>query len=124
VLINSSGAAVGGSPMSGGYAGAKRMLWFMASYANVVSAELDLGIRFQALVLQQMTAAGGVGRSGSEYYSRRKGVTPEQFLAGFGKALSAHDFGEHVVSILTEVQYEEAPALGIKGDHGIVALGA
>jgi NAD(P)-dependent dehydrogenase (short-subunit alcohol dehydrogenase family) len=124
VLINSSGAAVGGSPMSGGYAGAKRMLWFMASYANVVSAELDLGIRFQALVLQQMTAAGGVGRSGSEYYSRRKGVTPEQFLAGFGKALSAHDFGEHVVSILTEVQYKEAPALGIKGDHGIVALGA
>src|SRR5262249_13333876 len=30
VLIASSGAAVGGSPMSGGYAGAKRMLWFMA----------------------------------------------------------------------------------------------
>jgi hypothetical protein len=31
VLIASSGAAVGGSPMSGGYAGAKRMLWLMAS---------------------------------------------------------------------------------------------
>ena len=71
-----------------------------------------------------MTAAGGVGRTGSEYYSRRKGITPEQFLAGFGKPLSAHDFGEHVVSILTEAQYEEAPAFGIKGDHGIVALGA
>ena len=123
VLIASSGAAVGGSPMSGGYAGAKRMLWLMASYANVVSAELNLGIRFQALVPQQMTAAGAIGRSGSEYYSRRKGVTPEQFLAGFGKPLSAHDFGEHVVSILTDAQYEEAAALGIKGDHGIVALG-
>ena len=124
VLISSSGAAIGGSPLSGGYAGAKRMLWTMASYANGVAAELDLGIRFQALVPQQMTAAGGVGRAGAEAYSRRKGVTPEQFLAGFGKALSARDFGEHVVSILTEVQYEEAPALGIKGDHGIVALGA
>jgi NAD(P)-dependent dehydrogenase (short-subunit alcohol dehydrogenase family) len=124
VLISSSGAAIGGSPLSGGYAGAKRMLWTMASYANGVAAELDLGIRFQALVPQQMTAAGGVGRAGAEAYSRRKGVTPEQFLAGFGKTLSARDFGEHVVSILTEVQYEEAPALGIKGDHGIVALGA
>jgi len=124
VLILSSGAAVAGSPMSGGYAGAKRMLWLMASYANVVSAELDLGIRFQALVPQQMTGAGGIGRSGSEYYSRRKGITPEQFLAGFGKPLSAHDFGEYVISILTEAQYEEAPAFGIKGDHGIVALGA
>jgi NAD(P)-dependent dehydrogenase (short-subunit alcohol dehydrogenase family) len=124
VLISSSGAAISGSPLSGGYAGAKRTLWIMASYANGVAAELDLGIRFQALVPQQMTAAGGVGRAGAEAYSRRKGVTPEQFLAGFGKPLSAHDFGEHVVSILTEVQYEEASALGIKGDHGVVALGA
>ena len=30
VLVVSSGAAVSGSPMSGGYAGAKRMLWIMA----------------------------------------------------------------------------------------------
>jgi hypothetical protein len=29
-----------------------------------------------------------------------------------------------VASILTQPQYEEAPAFGIKGDHGIVALGA
>ena len=123
VLISSSGAA-NGSPLSGGYAGAKRMLWIMASYANSVAEEQDLGIRFQALVPQQMTAAGGVGRTGAEAYARRKGVTPEQFLAGFGKPLSAHDFGEHVVSILTEPQYEEAPAFGIKADHGIVALGA
>ena len=124
VLIVSSGAAVAGSPMSGGYAGAKRMLWLMGSYANTVSAELDLGVRFQAVVPQQMMAAGGVGRHGADYYSKRKGVTPEQFLAGFGKAISARDFGEYVVSILTESQYEETPAFGIKGDHGIVALGA
>jgi hypothetical protein len=124
VLIGSSGAAIAGSPMSGGYAGAKRMLWFMASYANVVSVELNLDIRFQALVPQQMTGAGAVGRAGAEFYARRKGITPEQFLAGFGKPLSARDFGEYVVSILTEPQYEKAPAFGIKGDHGIVALEA
>lgn len=123
VLIVSSGAAVNGSPMSGGYAGAKRMLWIMASYANGVSAELDLGIRFQAIVPRQMTAAGGVGRFASEYYSRHKGVTQEQFLAGFGKPLSARDFGDYVVRILTEAQYNEMPALGIKADYGIEALG-
>ncbi|MBW8724303.1 MAG: SDR family NAD(P)-dependent oxidoreductase, partial [Inquilinus limosus] len=50
VLVVSSGAAVGGSPMSGGYGGAKRMLWFMAAYANRVSEQKDLGIRFQAIV--------------------------------------------------------------------------
>src|SRR6266700_5236680 len=30
VLVGSSGAAVNGSPMSGGYAGAKRILWTMS----------------------------------------------------------------------------------------------
>ena len=39
VLVGSSGAAVNGSPMSGSYAGAKRMLWIMAKYANGVSAQ-------------------------------------------------------------------------------------
>ena len=34
VLIVSSGAAIAGNPLSGGYAGAKRMLWLMAHYAN------------------------------------------------------------------------------------------
>jgi len=36
VIIASSGAALNGSPLSGSYAGAKRMLWFMALYANDV----------------------------------------------------------------------------------------
>ena len=39
VLVGSSGAAENGSPMSGGYAGAKRMLWLMAKYANGVAKQ-------------------------------------------------------------------------------------
>jgi NAD(P)-dependent dehydrogenase (short-subunit alcohol dehydrogenase family) len=124
VLIGSSGAAVNGSPMSGGYAGAKRMLWFMAGYANAVSAEQDLGIRFQALVPRQMLAAGGVGRAGAQAYSRRKGVTPEAFLANFGTPMTARELGDHVVRILTDPQYESAPALALKGDFGIQTLEA
>jgi NAD(P)-dependent dehydrogenase (short-subunit alcohol dehydrogenase family) len=50
VLVGSSGAAVNGSQMSGGYGGAKRMLWFMAKYATGIAAQKDLGIRFQAIV--------------------------------------------------------------------------
>ena len=124
VLVGSSGAAVNGSPMSGGYAGAKRMLWLMAGYANAVSAEQDLGIRFQAVVPRQMLAAGGVGHAGAEAYSRRKGVTPEAFLANFGKPMTARDVGDHIVRILTDPQYERAPALALKGDFGIEALDA
>lgn len=124
VLIGSSGAAVNGSPMSGGYAGAKRMLWLMAGYANAVSAEQDLGIRFQAIVPRQMLAAGGVGRAGAEAYSKRKGVTPEAFLANFGTPMSAREVGDHIVRILTDPQYESAPALALKGDADISVLEA
>lgn len=122
VLVGSSGAALAGSPLSGGYAGAKRMLWLMAKYANGVAEELDLGIRFQALLPLQIVGATALGRRAAEAYARRKGVTVEAFLAGYGKALTPHRFGEHVASILTEPQYGLGLAYGIKGDSGISAL--
>ena len=54
VLLGSSGAAIAGSPLSGGYAGAKRMLWLMAGYANASSEELGLGIKFQVVIPRQI----------------------------------------------------------------------
>lgn len=116
ILIGSSGAAVNGSPLSGGYAGAKRMLWLMGHYANGVSDRLDLGIRFQVLVPLQM-----VGEA-AQAYARQRGVPVETFLAGFGKPLPPRRFGEHVVSILTEPGYAAGTAFGLKGDSGITSL--
>src|SRR5580658_7831399 len=60
VLVGSSGAAVNGSPMSGGYAGAKHMLWFMARYANGVSEQKKLGVKFQAILPMQIIGETGV----------------------------------------------------------------
>src|SRR6202011_215789 len=81
VLVGSSGAAVSGSPLSGGYAGAKRMLWIMAKYANGVSQQKELGIRFQAIVPLQMVANTGVGDEGANAYARAAGLEPEAVLA-------------------------------------------
>jgi NAD(P)-dependent dehydrogenase (short-subunit alcohol dehydrogenase family) len=122
VLIASSGAAVGGSPLSGGYAGAKRMLWFMAQYANVVSDQLGLGIRFQALVPLQMIGETERGRHAAEAYARWRGMTLEAFLAGFGRPMSPREFGEHVAALLTKPEYESGIAFGFKGDTGITSL--
>jgi hypothetical protein len=122
VLIASSGAAVGGSPLSGGYAGAKRMLWFMAQYANVVSDKLGLGIRFQALVPMQMIGETERGRHAAEAYARWRGMTSEAFLAGFGRPMSPRDFGELVAALLTKPEYENGIAYGFKGDTGITSL--
>jgi hypothetical protein len=120
--VGSSGAAVNGSPLSGGYAGAKRMLWMMAKYANSVSEQNKLGIRFQAIVPQQIIGDTGVGEAGANAYARAMGVKRDEFLARFGAPMPPRDFGEKVVSALTEPKYAEGLAFGLKGDTGITML--
>jgi len=122
VLVGSSGAAQNGSPLSGGYAGAKRMLWLMAGYAGGVAREQQLGIRFQTIVPQQMLRNTGVGDAGAAAYASRLGIEPAAFLARFGAPLSPRQFGDHVVAVLTEARYRDAVALGIKGDTGVTIL--
>jgi NAD(P)-dependent dehydrogenase (short-subunit alcohol dehydrogenase family) len=122
VLVVSSGAAVLGSPMSGGYGGAKRMLWFMANYANGVSKQKDLGIRFQAIVPRQMVAGTGVGDAAANAYARAMGIEPEEYLVRFGAPMPPREFGEKVVSVLNDPKYAEGFAFGLKGDTGITML--
>jgi NAD(P)-dependent dehydrogenase (short-subunit alcohol dehydrogenase family) len=118
VLVGSSGAAIDGSPMSGGYAGAKRMLWIMANYANGVAKQKGLGIRFQAIVPLQIIGGTGVGDEASSAYAKAMGIEREPFLAKFGAPMPPRLFGDHVVSLLTDPQY----AFGLKGDTGITIL--
>jgi len=122
VLVGSSGAAQQGSPLSGGYAGAKRMLWLMAKYADGISNKKGLGIRFQAIVPMQMIGGTGVGGEGSRAYARAAGIEPEAFLARFGAPMPPRLFGEHVVRILNDPEYDTAIALGLKGDVGISVI--
>lgn len=122
VLLNSSGAAVNGSPLSGGYAGAKRMIWLMAQYATGVSKELGLGITVQALVPRQMIGETEHGRVAAEAYATRKGVSVSEFLAGFGAPMSPKQVGEHVATLLSDPQYEQGVAYSVKGDTGILSL--
>jgi NAD(P)-dependent dehydrogenase (short-subunit alcohol dehydrogenase family) len=122
VLVGSSGAAQNGSPLSGGYAGAKRMLWFMARYANGVSEQKGLGIRFQTIVPQQMVGGTGTGDAGSHAYADAMGVTQEAFLARFGAPLPPRQFGDHLVAVLDDPQHATGLAFGLKGDTGITVL--
>ncbi len=122
ILVESSGAAMNGSPLSGGYAGAKRMLWIMAKYANGVSMQNNLGIRFQAIVPLQIVGDTGVGDAGATAYARSMGIGRDEFLARFGAPMPPREFGEKVVSVLQERRYAEGLAFGLKGDTGITML--
>lgn len=122
VLVGSSGAAQNGSPLSGGYAGAKRMLWLMAKYADGVAAQNKLGIRFQAIVPMQIIGNTGVGDAGINAYARAAGIGREEFLARFGAPMPPREFGEKVVCLLQDPKYADGLVFGLKGDTGITMI--
>ncbi|MGJ4909381.1 SDR family oxidoreductase [Bradyrhizobium oligotrophicum] len=122
VLVGSSGAAVGGSQMSGGYGGAKRMLWFMAKYANGVSQDDRLGIRFQAIVPRMMILGTGVGDTAAGAYAGAMGITPEAFVARFGAPMPPRAFGDRVVSVLEDQRFADGVVFGLNGDDGVTVM--
>jgi len=124
VLVASSGAAVTGSQMSGGYGGSKRMLWFMAKYANGVSQEKNLGIRFQAIVPLQMILGTGIGDTAAKAYAGSMRITPEQFVTRFGAPMPPRAFGDRVISVLEDPQYDEGVVFGLNGDAGVTVMEA
>jgi NADP-dependent 3-hydroxy acid dehydrogenase YdfG len=86
IVLVSSGAAVDGSLLSGGYAGAKRMQWFLASYGQKVSDAKKLGIRMLA-VLPRPIDGTTIGARAAEVYGKIKGITAEAFMKRIGVSL-------------------------------------
>ncbi len=100
VVLFSSGAALAGSPLSGGYAGAKATQRFLAAYARDEAERAGLGVRVTT-VLPRITPATAVGRDGVRAYAQRAGITEEEYLAGFGTPpLTTDMVGDAVVGIL------------------------
>ena len=93
VIAVSSGAALRGSPISGGYAGAKATIRFLTGYAAEESRREGLGIRFSA-VLPDLTPETGLGQPAVAAYAAREGVDVAAFLANLGPALTPARVGE------------------------------
>jgi NAD(P)-dependent dehydrogenase (short-subunit alcohol dehydrogenase family) len=115
VIAVSSGAALRGSPVSGGYAGAKAAIRFLTAYAADESRREGLGIRFIS-VLPGLTPATRLGQGGVAAYAARQGVDVETFLAGFGPALTADRAAAEIVSLVTVPGHDDdAYLLGAAG---------
>jgi NADP-dependent 3-hydroxy acid dehydrogenase YdfG len=88
VVIVSSGAGVNqnGSPLSGGYAGAKRMQMFLAGYFQRAADARELGIRFIAVAPMQFLAGTRIGEAAAAAYGA--GSWPVQLdPAGVARAI-------------------------------------
>ena len=115
VVVISSGAALQGSPLSGGYAGAKATQRFIAGYAQDESARADLGLTFTA-VMPRITPATDLGRPAIEAYARRRGITVEEYLAPFGAPVTPAVAGAAVLELLTADGGTIAPGYLLTGD--------
>jgi glutathione S-transferase len=99
IVVVSSGAAVQGSPVSGGYASAKRAQWFMADYAATESERAGLGLKVHCLLLA-LNPNTELGRAGIAAYAKRAGVTPEEFAKRFHPPLTPEIMGAGVAELL------------------------
>jgi NAD(P)-dependent dehydrogenase (short-subunit alcohol dehydrogenase family) len=101
VILISSGAGLGGSPISGGYAGSKRMQMFMAAYCQKESARLGLGIRFTALVPMRIMPETELGETAVQGYARYLGIAPADFIQGMRDRQSTSDVADAVIRVAT-----------------------
>jgi NAD(P)-dependent dehydrogenase (short-subunit alcohol dehydrogenase family) len=106
VVAMSSGAALQGSPLSGGYAGAKAAIRFLTSYAADESERAGLGIRFTA-VLPQLTPATGLGAAAVAAYAARAGMDVEAFLKDRGPALTPEQAGAAITALIGDLGYDQ-----------------
>jgi hypothetical protein len=106
-VVVSSGAAINGSPASGGYAGAKATQRFIAGYAQDESRRAGLDITVTA-VMPRMTPFGDVGRRGVRAYAVRGGQT-EAYLKQLGELLTPEMAGSAPVDLVRADPAATAP---------------
>jgi NAD(P)-dependent dehydrogenase (short-subunit alcohol dehydrogenase family) len=111
VVTLSSGAALRGSPLSGGYAGAKAAIRWLTAYAAEESGRDKLGIRFVSL-LPQLTPATALGAVFAAAYAARqdtdnRGPAPQgtataaAATAAAAQALTPDQVGQAVIDLVT-----------------------
>jgi NAD(P)-dependent dehydrogenase (short-subunit alcohol dehydrogenase family) len=99
VVVISSGAALAGSPLSGGYAGAKATQLFITGYAQDEATRAGLGITFTA-VLPRLTPLTDLGRPAVQAYAARSGRSEDEYLEGLGDPLTPAIAGAAIVELL------------------------
>ena len=117
VVVVSSGAAVAGSPLSGGYAGAKATQRFITGYAQDEATRAGLGITFTAVLPGRPTPLTDLGRPAVRAYAARAGQSEEEYLQQMGEPLTPAIAGTALVELV------QADAATVAPGHLLTAAG-
>jgi 3-oxoacyl-[acyl-carrier protein] reductase len=119
VVVVSSGAAlnVNGSPLSGGYAGAKATQRFITGYAQDEANRAGLDITFTT-VLPRFAPLTGVGRPAVQAYAARAGQSVQDYVEQMGPiaaGVTPEIAGTALVELIRADAATVAPAYTLAG---------
>jgi len=114
VILISSGAALAGSPISGGYAGAERTQIFIQNYSQKESDRLGLGLRFMALA-PRIVPDTELGRHAIAGYSRYLGISAGDFIQGMASPPASYDVATAVVELATNPDQSKGKVYIVSG---------
>ena len=121
ILLISSGAAIGGSPISGGYAGSKRMQMFLTNYAQEASNRFGLGLRFIALAPWRLMKGTGTGELVVPKYAAFWGIPENEFVVRMTLAQTKEDVAKAIVDFSEQLPAPEQGNVFIVSANGVVA---
>jgi 3-oxoacyl-[acyl-carrier protein] reductase len=112
VVVFGSGAELRGSPLSGGYAGAKATVRLITGYAG------GLGLQ-TTTVLPLITPGTAVGETAIEAYGVSAGLSPEEFRAGLTSYASPEVAGQAIVALADAPSLAPVYLLDASGLHAL-----
>ena len=110
VIVFGSAAELRGSPLSGGYAGAKATVRLITGYAAAEATGITM-----TTVLPVITPGTTVGETAIRGYAERSGSTPEAFRAALPAAPTPESVGAAVVRLALEPADSLAGAYVVDG---------
>ncbi len=116
IVVVSSGAAISGSPISGGYSGAKRMQWLLAGYAQKHADREGLQIRTTTIVPRQLIEGTAIADRAASVYGAMEGLTAGQFMSRFPAPLSCDMVADAIVRALGDDLPGHAGAYGVSSN--------
>ena len=116
VMIVSSGAGLAGSPLSGGYAGAKRTQMFVADYLQRAAEARGLRIRFVALAPRQFLVGTPIGEAAAAAYGAQAGMSADAYVARrFPVPLDAAGVARAILALASGDEHRDAAVVGLTG---------
>jgi len=117
VVVISSGAAANpnGSPLSGGYAGAKATQRLITGYAQEEASRAGLGITFTT-VLPKLAPETDVGRAAITAYAGRVGQPVAEYVKQLDTQITPEIAGAAIVELVQTDPSRIAPAYLLTGD--------